>query len=268
MVFFGRQSTRNRTVRPGVCRSVEYPEHIPERSKGQGKLVRDRQRLPRLTMSQNPVLEATCTLASASCDFYGIFVCSAGDHGVSPPASNIAAIIQEIRTSMARSLSLFLSQCVSSKRADWFPSVLSFAVFVASVAMFMDAAVAMPAAARTELWEDVTAFCAGLRSQLYPTALDLLRIRANNDKQMAPLKLNCWNTTIEAIASEDTATPSPSSGTEPASQVSTGKDNERQQKFERQDAGEKACVSPRPDKSFHPFSSGRISYDLQDRQKR
>lgn len=94
---------------------------------------------------------------------------------------------------MARSLSLFLSLCVSTKRADWFPSVLSFAIFVASVAMFMDAAVAMPVAARTELWADVRSFCLGLRSQLYPTALDLLRIRANNDKQMAPLKLNCWN---------------------------------------------------------------------------
>lgn len=103
---------------------------------------------------------------------------------------------------MARSLSLFLGLCVSSKRADWFPSVLSFAVFVASVAMFMDAAVAMPAAARTELWDDVTSFCRGLRAQLYPTALDLLRIRANNDKQMAPLKLNCWNWILEKAAPE------------------------------------------------------------------
>lgn len=97
---------------------------------------------------------------------------------------------------MARSLSLFVSQCVSPKRADWFPSVLAFCVFVASVCMTMDAAVAMPQAARTELWEDVQTFCKGLRAQLYPTALDLLRIRANNDKVMAPLKLNCWTTTI------------------------------------------------------------------------
>ena len=146
-----------------------------------------------LTRSQNPVLEATCTLFSASCDYYNIFVVSAGNQQISPSRENIAATIQDIRSSMARSLSLFLSLCVSSKRADWFPSVLSFAIFVASVAMFMDAAVAMPTAARTELWADVASFCVGLRAQLYPTALDLLRIRANNDKQMAPLKLNCWN---------------------------------------------------------------------------
>ncbi len=88
---------------------------------------------------------------------------------------------------------MFLSLCVSSKRSDWFPSVLSFAICVAALATFMDAAVAMPAATRTELWADVTQFCIGLRAQLYPTALDLLRIRANNDKQMAPLELPCWN---------------------------------------------------------------------------
>ena len=130
---------------------------------------------------------------SASSDYYNVFVVSAGNEELGPSKESIAATIQQIRTSMARSLSLFLTLCVSSKRADWFPSVLSFAVFVASVAMFMDAAVAMPVAARTELWDDVTSFCIGLRSQLYPTALDLLRIRANNDKQMAPLKLKCWN---------------------------------------------------------------------------
>lgn len=166
-----------------------------------------------------PVLEATCTLFSASSDYYNIFVVSAGNAQVCPPKQNIAATIQQIRTSMARSLSLFLSLCVSSKRADWFPSVLSFAVFVAAVAMFMDAAVAMPAAARTELWDDVTSFCLGLRAQLYPTALDLLRIRANNDKQMAPLKLNCWNWVPETPALARNFTASSSLKPEPTQHV-------------------------------------------------
>ena len=79
--------------------------------------------------------------------------------------------------------------------------------------MFMDAAVAMPAAARSELWKDVTSFCIGLRVQLYPTALDLLRIRANNDKQIAPLKLNCWNWISEKPA--PAIIPTLQSGTEP-----------------------------------------------------
>ena len=79
--------------------------------------------------------------------------------------------------------------------------------------MFMDAAVAMPAAARTELWADVTTFCIGLRAQLYPTALDLLRIRANNDKQMAPLRLNCWNWISDGSTPAKLPTPPP--GMEP-----------------------------------------------------
>lgn len=94
---------------------------------------------------------------------------------------------------------------------------------VASLAMFMDAAVAMPAAARTELWEDVTQFCIGLRAQLYPTALDLLRIRANNDKQMAPLELACWNWVPEKRASSTMGAPwsgvKPESGLNPGSNI-------------------------------------------------
>lgn len=129
---------------------------------------------------------------------------------------------------MARSLSLFVSQCVSPKRADWFPSVLAFCVFVASVCMTMDAAVAMPEAARTELWEDVQTFCKGLRAQLYPTALDLLRIRANNDKAMAPLKLNCWTTTTETTTETTAIRKTPGSPTtntsEAAPKLSTGKE--------------------------------------------
>ena len=134
-----------------------------------------------------------CTLFSSSCEIYNIFVISGGSQRAGRSRANIAAIIQDIRTSLARSLSLYLGLCVSSKRSDWFPSVLAFAICVAALTIFMDAAVAMPVKTRTELWIDVTQFCIGLRAQLYPTALDLLRIRANNDKQMAPLELACWN---------------------------------------------------------------------------
>ncbi|KAH8815017.1 hypothetical protein F5884DRAFT_746587 [Xylogone sp. PMI_703] len=143
---------------------------------------------------KSALIDAACGHLMAACSFYHAFIATDAWF----PEPDFAQIIKDFRAHSSILWKTYLRSALSGRRTDWFPLFLSSILTLFSVVIWTDAANAMPASLRNELWEDITGSIMGLRSGIYIVCLNLLNILT---KGIKPWKLPIW--TIEEVEQPD-----------------------------------------------------------------
>lgn len=106
-----------------------------------------------------------------------------------PPTATILQAGTSVRTNTRKAFTILQHTCLSTKRTDWFPAVLSALLLTIGAVYYMDVLLHLPSDVRDFIWHDLNNTRTDLRNKTYMLLVDLLRA---STKGINPLMLDCW----------------------------------------------------------------------------